>query len=113
MLWLYDNFFQPVVRLKEKILIPTQDGQPSRIKRIHDTARTPFSRLCSTNAISQDRKLELQTMCDRTDPINLLEETCELIDHICSLPNAVPGKTEDVFQTLYSPLTSRKERAVR
>jgi len=40
-LWLYHNFFQPIMRLKEKI--PTDD--PLRPKRIYDQAQTPFERL--------------------------------------------------------------------
>ena len=40
-MWLYYNFFQPVLRLIEKTVIPGTDGHPSRIKRRHDKARTP------------------------------------------------------------------------
>ena len=32
-MWLYYNLFQPVMRQKEKIYCPAQDGQPAHIKR--------------------------------------------------------------------------------
>ena len=42
-LWLYHNFFQPVLRLEDKTLTP--DGQ--RLRRRFSPARTPFARLCA------------------------------------------------------------------
>jgi hypothetical protein len=98
-MWLFYNFFQPVMRLSEKKWIQ-QDDQPSRIKRCHDRARTPFDRLCETNAISTERREQLETLRDQTNPRRLRQEIYELIDRISALPGAVPGTTEDVFQTL-------------
>jgi len=98
-MWLYYNFFQPVMRLAEKIVIPTE-GQPTRIKRRYDQARTPFDRLCETTAIAQKRRERLEALRDQTNPRQLRQEIYDLIDYIFSLPGAVPGKTEDVYQTL-------------
>ncbi|MFQ5904268.1 MAG: integrase [Candidatus Binatia bacterium] len=108
-LWLYYNFFQPVMRLKEKTYIP-REGQSSRIKRRFDQAQTPFDRLCSTAAIPQDRREELERLREQTNPRRLRREICELIDHIFALPGAVSGETEDVFQTLTTSLSSQKGR---
>ena len=44
MMWLYYNFFQPVMRVAEKFSIPT-DHRNVRIKRRYDQARTPLDRL--------------------------------------------------------------------
>jgi plasmid stabilization system protein ParE len=108
-MWLFYNFFQPVMRLSEKKWIQ-QDDQPSRIKRCHDRARTPFDRLCETNAISTERREQLETLRDKTNPRRLRQEIYELIDHIAALPAAVPGATEDVFQTLSMTTNLGKEQ---
>lgn len=96
------------MRLKGKIITPAQNGQPSPVKRIRDLASPLFSCLFPTSAIPQDKQLGLQALCARTDPIAPLEETYELIDHICVLPNAVPGRAEDGFLTLRTSLTLRR-----
>lgn len=44
-MWLHFNFFQPVMRLAEKERIQ-EEGQPTRLKRRYDKARTPFDGLC-------------------------------------------------------------------
>ncbi|MEA3459446.1 MAG: hypothetical protein U9R11_02025 [Chloroflexota bacterium] len=99
-MWLYYNFFQPVMRLAEKIMTPAAEGQPTRVKRRYDQARTPFDHLCETTAITQERREQLEALRDRTNPRQLRRETYHSIDYIFSLPGAVPGKTEDVYQTL-------------
>ena len=98
-MWIYYNLFQPVMRLREKTSM-LQEGQPSRIKRRFDKAATPFDRLCATQAISQEQKERLQALRDQTNPRQLRQEIYDLIDYIASLPCAVPGVTEDVYQTL-------------
>jgi hypothetical protein len=99
-MWLYYNFFQPVMRLEEKIVIPGVDGQPTRIKRRYDDARTPFDRLCDTTAILPEHRAQLESLRDQTNPRQLRQEIYDWIDYIFSLPGAVPGVTEDVHQTL-------------
>jgi hypothetical protein len=104
-MWVYYNLFQPVMRLREKTVIREQ-GQASRIRRRFDKAATPFDRLCATEAISPQQKDRLQTLRDQTNPRQLRREIYDLIDHIASLPCAVPGVTEDVRQTLGPDLIS-------
>jgi hypothetical protein len=106
-MWLYYNFFQPVMRLKEKTIIRVP-GQPTKIKRRFDQARTPLDRLCATSAISQERQQQLQILRDRTNPRRLRQELFDALDHIFTLPGAVPGVTEDVYQTLISHLNLTK-----
>jgi hypothetical protein len=98
------------MRLTEKTtgpLLPAQ-GQPSRIKRRFDQARTPFDRLCETEAISEEQNEKLQTLRDQTYPRQLCQEIYQLIDQIFLLPGAVPGETEDVYETLFAPTGSQK-----
>lgn len=106
-MWLYYNFFQPVMHLTEKIIIPV-DGQPARVKRRYDQAQTPFDRLCATNAISDEDRQRLQALRDQTNPRQLRQEIYELLDYLFTLPCATPGITQDVYQTLVMPLTLPK-----
>ena len=99
-LWLFNNFFQPVMRLKEKCVIPATDRQPSRVIRRHDRASTPFDRLCTTGAISSGLQQQFQSLRDQVNPLHLREEIYSLLDYLFSLPNASPGTTEDIFLTL-------------
>jgi len=98
-MWLYYNFFQPVMRLAEKEWIQ-EEGKSPRLKRRYDTARSPFDRLCATSVISQEKRTQLETLRNRTNPRQLRREINDLIDYIFSLPGADPGITEDVHLTL-------------
>lgn len=98
-MWLYYNFFQPVMRLREKLVVPGE-GQSTRVKRRYDQARTPFDRLCATQAISQERREQLEALRDQTNPRQLRREIYALMDDIFSLPGAAPGEVQDVYQTL-------------
>jgi len=106
-LWLYYNFFQPVMHLSEKTITPLE-GQPARITRRYDQAQTPFDRLCATGILSNDQRQELQALRDRTNPRQLRQEIYALLDRLFSLPGAVPGVTEDVHDTLGIPITLPK-----
>ena len=99
LMWLYYNFFQPVMRLSQKTWV-REAGQPSRVRRRFDKAATPFDRLCATMTISPEQQEPLAALRDQTNPRQLRLEIYQLIDHIASLPSAVPGVTEDVRQTL-------------
>jgi hypothetical protein len=101
-MWVYHNLFQPVMRLAEKTYISQDDG-PSRVKRRYDTARTPFDRLCATDAIAVPKRTELETLRQRTNPRQLRREIYAGIEHLFSLPGAAPDQTEDVYATLFFP----------
>ena len=107
-LWLYNNFFQPVMRLQEKAPI-LSDGR-THTRRHYDTAQTPFDRLCQTDAISAALREELSRRRDQTNPRQLREEIYELIDHIFQLPNLQPGEFEDVAFTLFIPVFDSVEQ---
>jgi len=98
-LWLYLNFFQPVMRVAEKTVI-AEDGQRTKIKRRYDAARPPFDRVCATEGISHEQRAQLTALRDQTNPRQLLATIQELIDLIFSLPNAVPGEVQNVYDTL-------------
>jgi len=101
LMWLYYNFFQPVMRQTEKILI-RKEGQITRVKRRYDRARTPFDRLCDSKAITQEHQEHLKRLRDRTNPRTLRTEIYDRIDDIFSLPNAADGASQNVHLTLAS-----------
>jgi hypothetical protein len=101
-LWLYNNFFQPVMRLQEKTSIPSEGR--TIVRRRYDTAQTPFDRLCQTDAIPAELREQLSRERDQTNPRQLRKEIYDLIDRIFELPNAQPGEFEDVALTLFIPL---------
>jgi len=108
-LWLYNNFFQPVMRLQEKVPVVSEDRTHTR--RRYDTAQTPFDRLCQTDAISAELRQLLSQQRDQTNPRQLREEIYDLIDHIFQLPNLPPGEFEDVALTLFVPVFDLAEPA--
>lgn len=95
-MWLYYNFFQPVMRLEEKIFVAKD--QP--LKRRFDQAQTPFDRLCQTGAICDRLRRQLETLRDQTNPRQLRQEIYATIDRLFDLPLTNPSQAEDVFLTL-------------
>jgi hypothetical protein len=85
LLWLYHNFFQPVMHLSEK------KYQEHRIKRIYDDALPPFDRLCKTGTLSPARLLELETLRQNTNPMSLRRNIQTLIDQLYALPSLKEG----------------------
>ena len=98
-LWLYNNFFQPVMRLNRKTFSGTP-GELSRVKRGYDHAQTPFDRLCATSAIAPADRLRLHALCEHTNPRQLRNQIYALLDQLHALPPAIPGVTQNVFETL-------------
>ena len=96
-LWLYHNFFQPVLHLQEKLISPEH---PARYKRVYDPAQTPFDRLCATQLLPLETQLLLHSLRDTTNPLQLRDEIALLIDQLFALPNAQLGMTEDVYLTI-------------
>jgi hypothetical protein len=100
----YYNLFQPVMRLAEKVVIPTTNGRPARVQRRYDRPRTPFDRLCETDAISDQQRERLLDLRTSINPRSLRQEIYALRDALFALPNALPGVTENVHHTLHYPL---------
>ena len=102
-MWLYYNFFQPVLRLEKKIIVPGDNGHPTRVTRRYDQARTPFDRLCATDAILPEHQHQLEALRDHTNPRQLRQVIYDQIELLLSLPGATPGVREDVYRTLRAP----------
>jgi hypothetical protein len=98
-MWLYYNFFQPVLRMTEKSVL-SAPGQAYRVRRRYGPAQTPFQRLCATGVLSDGRRQQLENLRDRTNPRRLRREIYQMLDRLFSLPGADPHTTEDVYLTL-------------
>lgn len=98
-MWLYYNLFQPVMHLIEKEVI-RENGQCAHVKRRYDEARTPFDRLCKTEAILPQHHEQLKALRDSINPRRLRQEIYDDIESIFALPGATPGTSENVHLTL-------------
>jgi hypothetical protein len=98
-MWLYYNFFLPVLRLKDKELLGLP-GSPKKIKRHYDIAQTPFERLCARRVLSSAQQIRLEQLRKTTNPRQLHREIEALLDQLRCLPGAVQGHSEDVRLTL-------------
>jgi hypothetical protein len=94
-LWLYHNFFQPVMRLQEKEYV-----SPLQYRRKYDRAKTPFDRLKEKNILKENIRLQLEALRDQTNPMTLRYQIDTLISHLLSLPPLNQDETVNVFETL-------------
>ncbi|GAB4475221.1 MAG: hypothetical protein Kow0088_11870 [Anaerolineales bacterium] len=97
-LWLYHNFFQPVLRLQEKRFLSKQT--PVKVKRIYAPAIPPLDRLIQAGALSPEKQTALLALREQTNPMRLREEIQVLIDRLAHLPCAPDGQVENVRLTL-------------
>jgi len=94
-LWLYHNFFQPVMRLQEKEYL-----SPLQYRRKYDHAKTPFDRLKEQNILKENYRLQLESLRNHTNPMALRLQIDELISHLLSLPGLGQSQTVNIFETL-------------
>jgi hypothetical protein len=95
-LWLYHNFFQPVMRLTEKIT----DTTTHRIKRIYGSPLPPLDRLCKAGLLSPKQENHFRSLRNNTNPCTLRKEVYNILDQLFALPNAHQGVPEDVRQSI-------------
>ena len=96
------NFFQPVMRMIEKSIVPTQRGG-HRVHRVFDDSQTPFERLRAANVLPEEREQQLLQLRDQTNPRQLRREIYQLLDKLLHMPGATGDTTEDVYMTLAMP----------
>jgi len=99
-MWLYYNFFQPVMRLEQKTVV-SRPGKGHRIKRQYDQAKTPFERLCATNSLDEHLQAQLKCRRDATNPRQLRQEIYDDLWRLSRLPVGDPTQREDVSLTLF------------
>jgi hypothetical protein len=72
-MWLYYNFFQPMMHLQEKIC------QHDKVLRHWDQAQTPYERLIATGTLAVEHQARLQALYEQTNPIVLRKEIYRLL----------------------------------
>jgi transposase InsO family protein len=98
-MWLYYNFFQPVMRLKEKAALPAEGTY--RVKHHYDRAQTPFERLRTTNVLGSEVETRLRALRDGTNPRQLRKEIYNLIDEVLNTTgNAIAPQQETMIERL-------------
>lgn len=102
LMWIYYNFFQPVMRMTAKE-VTRQPGQAAKVIRRYDQPITPFDRLSATAILPPTVQSRLTSLRDQINPRQLRRTIYDQINFIFSLPGAVPGVTENIFDTMLSP----------
>jgi len=72
-LHLYKNFFQPVMKLKEKI------RDKGKVHRRYDTPKTPYQRLMESERISEDTKEKLTKLYQSLNPAEVKRKIDEKV----------------------------------
>jgi predicted DNA-binding transcriptional regulator len=79
LLRLYINFFQPV----SKLITKSRHG--AKVYKVYDIARTPYQRLLRSGVLTEDKKSELTYIYNALNPVALLEEIRQSVEHLCTL----------------------------
>jgi hypothetical protein len=98
-LWLFNNCFQPSLRLFSKQSIPADAYHPARIRRRY-SARTPWQRICAAKVLGDDVHDMLQLRINLTNPSVLRRQIYADLDALYSLPAKSSPEPENVFVTL-------------
>ncbi|MGB9591767.1 MAG: integrase [Candidatus Kryptoniota bacterium] len=99
LMWIYHNFFQPVMRIKEKSSTISSNHQ-FRLVRRFDRAQTPLDRLRRSGALDETIKADLLALRKQINPLRLRELIYELIHFLLNLPEANESNIQNVHQTL-------------
>lgn len=105
--WYY-HFFQPVLHLIGKEYLPLEGGG-QRLRRVFDSPRTPFQRLCATGILRPSDQAPLEMLYETLNPRQLRRQIREEVGRILALPNATPGIPQDVYQSLWQHQLRKEE----
>jgi len=85
LLRLYVNFFQPVLKMVRK----TRHG--ARVHKVYDKAQTPYQRLVDSGVLTEDKKHELASIYAALNPVTLLKQIREEVEHLWTLAEPQPS----------------------
>jgi hypothetical protein len=94
-LWLYHNFFLPVMRLRQKEAVSS-----TQFRRTFDQARPPFQRLKELHILPPTTLARLETLQDQTNPLTLRSQIDQSISQLLSLPMLDHSETVNIFETI-------------
>ena len=87
---LYKNFFQPVIKLNEKVRIG------GKIHRRYDIPRTPYHRVLESKEISEKIKEELRQIYNSLNPAELKRNIDRKLDMLCKAYQQKQTKSQKV-----------------
>jgi len=101
LLRLYINFFQPVLKLIGK----TRHG--AKVRKLYDTARTPYQRLITSGALTDQKKQELERIYAFLNPVMLLKQVRHAVAHLWTLADhqVLPGSQPPDANSVTSIMT--------
>jgi len=82
---LYVNFFQPVLKLVGK----SRHG--AKVRKVYDTAQTPYQRLLSSGVLTEQKKRELAAIYAALNPVMLLKQIKQEVEHLWTLAERQPS----------------------
>jgi len=85
---LYVNFFQPVLKLI------TKSRHGAKVRKIYDTAQTPYQRLLNSGTLTEQKKQELAAIYAALNPIVLLRQIRQVAQHLWTLAERQPSFTD-------------------
>ncbi len=99
LMWVFHNFFQPVMRLEEKISVSSPDRH-HQVVRHFDRARTPLDRLLETDALNDNAREYYLSLRKQINPLQLREQIHSLIHELLNLPETDEKQLQSVHDTL-------------
>jgi hypothetical protein len=78
---LFQNLFQPSVKLLRKVRVG------SKLKRIYDTSKTPFQRVCECPHADPAKVAYFKTLLASLDPFELSQTIDQKLEHIYQMAN--------------------------
>jgi len=85
LLRLYINFFQPVLKLVGK------SRQGAKVRKVYDTAQTPYQRLLSSEVLTELKKRELAAIYVALNPVKLLKQIRQEVELLWTLAERQPS----------------------
>lgn len=99
---LFKNFFQPQIKLKEKIRVN------GKIHRKHHKAKTPYQRVMESKNISEKTKRELKKIYDNLNPAELKRVIDKKLDMLVAVYKAKNNSSKVVLDKKLKPFSVRK-----
>jgi len=94
---LYTNFFQPVMKLKEK----TREG--SKVTKRYDVPKTPYRRVLESEQVDEEVKERLKRQYITLNPAELKRSIAKLQEKLFKLSTSKPRrKTRNDFEYIYT-----------
>jgi CRISPR/Cas system-associated protein endoribonuclease Cas2 len=94
---LYINFFQPMMKLKEKIRI---DG---KVKKVYDVAQTPYQRVLASPDVTEQAKQKLREIYPTLNPVKLLDAIEKQLERLWQMHAIRSRQEKDSYISLRMP----------